>query len=91
MKHKIVEQAVRWLEKMGIEVEHNEELQQFEFEYKGAFVIIDANPPTPRDVFQSLAHIYSLTKRRVRIKRFSRRPNNGGLNIPTQITAFVKW
>lgn len=51
MKHKIVEQAVRWLEKMGIEVEHNEELQQFEFEYKGAFVIIDANPPTPRDVF----------------------------------------
>lgn len=51
MKHKIVEQAVRWLEKMGIEVEHNEELQQFEFEYNGAFVIIDANPPTPRDVF----------------------------------------
>ena len=51
MKHKIVEQAVRWLEKMGIEVEYNEELQQFEFEYKGAFVIIDANPPTPRDVF----------------------------------------
>ena len=51
MKHKIVEQAVRWLEKMGIEVEHNEELQQFEFEYKGAFVIIDANHSTPKDVF----------------------------------------
>ena len=48
---KIVEQAVRWLEKMDIEVEHNEELQQFEFEYKDAFVIIDANHSTPRDVF----------------------------------------
>lgn len=58
MKHKIVEQAVRWLEKMGIEVEHNEELQQFEFEYKGAFVIIDANPPTPRDVFFNRLPIY---------------------------------
>ena len=39
----VVNQAVRWLEKMGIAVEHNEELQQFEFEYKDAFVIIDAN------------------------------------------------
>ena len=45
MKHKIVEQAVRWLEKMGIEVEHNEELQQFEFEYKGAFMIIHTDTP----------------------------------------------
>ena len=45
MKHKIVEQAVRWLEKMGIEVEHNEELQEFEFEYKGAFMIIHTDTP----------------------------------------------
>ena len=41
----IVNQAVRWLEKMGIEVEHNEELQQFEFEYKDTFVILNTDTP----------------------------------------------
>ena len=47
----IVNQAVQWLEKMGICVEYNAELQEFEFEYKDAFVIIDANHSTPKDVF----------------------------------------
>ncbi|MBQ5882069.1 MAG: hypothetical protein IIW70_04510 [Bacteroidales bacterium] len=34
MKHKIVEQAVRWLEKIGIGVEYNAELQEFELGIK---------------------------------------------------------
>jgi hypothetical protein len=37
----IVQQAVQWLEKMGIGVEYNAELQEFKFEYKDAFVIIN--------------------------------------------------
>lgn len=45
VKSKIVEQAVRWLEKIGIGVEYNVELQEFEFEYKGAFVIINTDTP----------------------------------------------
>ena len=45
MKHKIVEQAIRWLEKMGICVEYNAELQEFEFEYKGVFMVIHTDTP----------------------------------------------
>ena len=41
----IVQQAVQWLEKMGIGVEYNAELQEFEFEYKDAFVIINTDTP----------------------------------------------
>jgi hypothetical protein len=41
----IVNQAVQWLEKMGVEVEYNAELQEFEFEYKDAFVIINTDTP----------------------------------------------
>jgi hypothetical protein len=41
----IVQQAVRWLEKIGIGVEYNAELQEFEFEYKDAFVIINTDTP----------------------------------------------
>ena len=44
----IVNQAVQWLEKMGVEVELNTELEQFEFEYKDTFVIL--NTDTPEDV-----------------------------------------
>ena len=39
----IVQQAVQWLEKIGIGVEYNAELQGFEFEYKDAFVIINTD------------------------------------------------
>ena len=45
MKHRIVEQALRWLEKIGIGVEHNAELQEFEFEYKGVFMVIHTDTP----------------------------------------------
>ena len=41
----IVNQAVQWLEKMGICVEYNAELQEFEFEYKGVFMIIHTDTP----------------------------------------------
>jgi hypothetical protein len=41
----IVQQAVRWLEKIGIGVEYNAELQEFEFEYKDALVIINTDTP----------------------------------------------
>lgn len=45
VKSKIVEQAVRWLEKMGVGVKYNAELQEFEFEYKDAFIIIHMDTP----------------------------------------------
>lgn len=45
MKSKIVEQTVRWLEKIGICVEYNAELQEFEFEYKGVCMIIHTDTP----------------------------------------------
>ena len=45
MVHTIVNQAVQWLEKMGICVEYNAELQEFEFEYKGVFMIIHTDNP----------------------------------------------
>ena len=45
----IVNQAVQWLEKMGICVEYNAELQEFEFEYKGVFMIIHTED-TPEGV-----------------------------------------
>ena len=41
----IVNQAVQWLEKMGICVEYNAELQEFEFEYKDTFVILNTDTP----------------------------------------------
>ena len=41
----IVNQAVQWLEKMGVEVELNMGLEQFEFEYKDIFVILNTDTP----------------------------------------------
>ena len=41
----IVNQAIRWLEKMGICVEYNAELQEFEFEYNDTFVILNTDTP----------------------------------------------
>ena len=41
----IVNQAVQWLEKMGVEVELNMGLEQFEFEYKDTFVILNTDTP----------------------------------------------
>ena len=41
----IVNQAVQWLEKMGVEVELNMGLEQFEFEYNDTFVILNTDTP----------------------------------------------
>lgn len=41
----IVSQAVEWLEKMGIKVGWNAELNQYEFEYRDAFVFIHTDTP----------------------------------------------
>lgn len=41
----IVNQAVQWLEKMGVEVELNMGLEEFEFEYKDTFVILNTDTP----------------------------------------------
>ena len=38
-------QAVDWLKKMGVKVELNTELNQYEFEYGDAFVIMHADTP----------------------------------------------
>ena len=41
----IISQAVEWLKKMGVKVELNTELNQYEFEYGDAFVIIHTDTP----------------------------------------------
>lgn len=83
----IVQQAVQWLEKMSIGVEYNAELQEFEFEYKDAFVII--NTDTPEGVLSLCYRMCSLMSYQMRIKLFFRRLKNGGLNISTQNIVFV--
>ena len=41
----IVKQAMQWLKKMGIAIECNAALEQFEFEYKGVCMIIHTDTP----------------------------------------------
>ena len=41
----IVKQAMQWLKKMGIAIEGNAALEQFEFEYKGVCMIIHTDTP----------------------------------------------
>ena len=41
----IISQAVEWLKKMGVKVELNTELNQYEYEYGDAFVIMHADTP----------------------------------------------
>lgn len=41
----IITQAVEWLEKMGVKAEWNAELNQYEFEYRDAFVFIHTDTP----------------------------------------------
>lgn len=41
----IITQAVEWLGKMGVKAEWNAELNQYEFEYRDAFVFIHTDTP----------------------------------------------
>ena len=41
----IISQAVEWLKKMGVKVELNTELNQYEFEYGDVFVILHTDTP----------------------------------------------
>ena len=41
----IISQVVEWLKKMGVKVELNTELNQYEFEYGNVFVILHTDTP----------------------------------------------
>ena len=45
VKSRTVEQAIEWLEKMNIEVEHTGPTNMYEFEYKGDIMLINADAP----------------------------------------------
>ena len=41
----VVTQADEWLEKMGVKVELNTELNQYEFEYRNVYMFIHTDTP----------------------------------------------